>query len=625
MQKSKCYQQDKHYYVTLSTEDKMFSKIVELNRDYICSKLESLDFVRIDDLIENEALPQTYRNMIIAERDIWIFKERLKLSSSPFFQFGSSEADFFEYENFLKKSAVVPFGKVEEFIESLVKLRVNFLCRPRTTLRYFIFKESLTVSINEFLKYFAFFQDFECLYQRFYEHIATEINSGKSHISIYEFDNLIEEFDLSQLYELDADSFVTLISPMFDLFSIEDPDDGNRQVPAEALILFFDDKKLRHVASKIENSYKGKKVTIEQLLLLLEDALSPTTAAEFDVSEPINTWETDMPSAEPSLIDTTDESENYQVIADDFAAEDELSESNFADIDIDAIELQSEPEVDEVSELPIENVETYNEPLEDEQMPISESIEEFAIDDVEVPKDLTEDIAIDEELLYEQAAGDEEPFKADAIAEFEESSASLLPSVVEGEQAEGDGDPFEVESKITNNFIALLGVEPSDTAIELPDDLALQDETPVFECSGDLQSSLSNFVNQLLNSSNEQEETLPSEDVPQEAEPLLDYNDAEDNSPQRATFKSILGDDYSNLAEDVVEDMEKISDDSDHPEFPIFDMQEESPHNKEATDFNLDVMSSIKEYGQETIITDNKVSQDLYFSNLNESKEDEIR
>lgn len=711
------------------TEGKMFSKAVEQNKRFICERLDGLDFPYLDNLIECESISQIYRNMIIAERDIWVFKEKLKLSSNPFFRFSDKNTLCFEFESLLKKIAIVPFGDIGSFIESLVKLRLNFLSRPRTTLKYFIFKESLTVSIDEFLKYFAYFQDYEYLYQCFYDFIANEVSNGKSHISIYEFDNLIDKFDKNQLFELDAQSFASLVQPIFDFFNVGNDGSDNLKAPAEAFILFFDDKKLRYVAGKLEKSFKGREISQEQLLNVLSESLSPSgDISEFPIDAALpNIYDkqielTDEPSPELSADDFEANIETIEddaeIVEIDFAAEAETSVfdsiEELADVaeasEID--ELLEELDVDDIidensilnemaseDESIIENIEdllseeALTETIEDELLSEIEGLEDVDDKISDTQDEITEELEVlnieDFDLTdFEEASEIEEQPQIEVATE---DVSDFITDEVESIQPQKDeidcDEQLEIESRIADDFIALLDLDPSETKFELPSGLTLSKDTPDFDSEGDVFSNIINFVDKVLETGSSPAEAegnfeveAISEDTPDDivdvntfdfadeldeaqdeilADASIDEIEAvelganvaleeeedeaamldnfmktaeeEDDSGERVTFKSILGGQYDESLEDYdIDDFGDftigVSPQSDEDAIASIENFSESTENanEEIKDFNLNTIAAIKEYEKGINITDDKVDKDLYLLNLN-TEENEIR
>jgi len=254
----------------------MFEKIIEKNVELLLESLNDLPDMTINSLLLSNALPEVYKNMIVAERDIWIYKEKLKLKGNPFFHFPDKEnEDYVFVDEILRKYAIVPFDDLEQFIRSLVSLRLNYIIRPRTTLKYFIFKESLTVSPEEFIKYFGFFLDYEYLFRNFYDHIARADESGKRIFGIFEFDQLISKFDNTFLFDLNIDDLTELLSPIFQFFNPGYPEDINLCVPTDALILFFDDKNMKYVSSVLLSKFKGKTINKNELIDLFNSTLQP--------------------------------------------------------------------------------------------------------------------------------------------------------------------------------------------------------------------------------------------------------------------------------------------------------------------------------------------------------------
>ncbi len=301
----------------------MFDVVIEKNVNSILSKIKSLNDFGLDCLIDNPHIDDKYKNMFIAERDIWIYKEKLKLSANPFFDFsmGNRHRDI-EFDTYLKEVAKIPYNDLTGFIRSLVKLRLNFLCRPRTTLRFFIFKESLTLPHEEFLKYFAYFTDYDYLFQNFYDYIAAGAESGTNQISIYEFDNLIKKFDDIIVLDMDSKSFLDLLSPLFEFYSVGYPSDINLTAHSMALSLFFDDKNMKYVSALLQTKYLDKCISKSELISILGEILAEDNPENNEVLA------RETEAGEENFADTRNDSFDFEMLDDVVTTEDNYKEND---------------------------------------------------------------------------------------------------------------------------------------------------------------------------------------------------------------------------------------------------------------------------------------------------------
>lgn len=545
-----------------------FSKSIIQNTEIICRAIENREFTLIDELLECPELPAVYKNMISAERDAWILREKLRLEANPCFNFKIRTNLCFEFENLLKNISVIPFGDFKSFIETFVKLRLNFLLRPRTTLKFFVFRESLTVSFEQLLKYLAYFSDYEYIYQGFYDYIAQQTEKNRDIITIYEFESLLEKIDNDFILNLDENEFINLLQPIFEFFTVNL--ETVPQAPSSAFIIFFTDKKLNYIAYLIENSFKNTNITQGELLDILKTNLmsiqteeltskiniaselatefEEEAAAEiFDVQEEIeentnnnffqeeieDVLNSDIDFKSPD-IDKFDTADNEEMlievgITEEFAQE-ETFESNLEDIIDEGNKLEAVFE--EAKETNYELNDTYEE-LVEEQIDAFEQGEfiqsndfqaEISSNEMEITtseNDLlgtnaTEDslISIDEDLMeyedisFSDAVKDiDEQIEMQPVAEIPEILQEEIQKLdqIEPNTEEQLQEIYDIERNIIQKACELIAGN-IETSVELPIEIENIEEFPVFENAGDLSSSLTNFLAKVMNEDTENSE-----------------------------------------------------------------------------------------------------------------------
>jgi len=494
-------------------EKTAFTKAIKQNIEIICNSLNISGKISIDELLDCPDLPDVYKTMITAERDLWIFKEKMRFEANPFFDFYSKTNLCFEFESLLKQISVVPFDNLHSFIESFVKLRLNFLCRPRTTLKYFIFRESMTISYDQFLKYLAYFSDYDYLYQNFYDFVAKETEQGKTTISIYEFENRLEHFDNTFVLNLDENELTNLLEPIFQFFS---DDTSLVKAPTDALIMFFLDKKLNYLAYLIETQHKNNEISRFELVELLRNNLMKVQTAELidnisdtksDVAEFVNEIADevyDSQQEQDNLLEEISQIDDTTPNEDDIFVQEELSE--FSDADISNLNSNLDAAFDNIIESEItENFDSEIQELNVEQTD-TQSSDEYVLLELmnenlddrtdlqlsELENDVTNDIDEHSSIYFDTEIFDEELQLIDTFIPEEENYEVI----------------YEAEKQIIQKAASLIAGD-EHFSVDLPIAIENVPELPSFEFKGDLSSSLSDFLNKLLETGSSQDISTP--------------------------------------------------------------------------------------------------------------------
>lgn len=665
-----------------------FTKAIEQNKEIICQTLNLDEPIRIDDILACPELSEAYKSMIAAERDVWVLREKLRLESSPAFDFRTHTNLCFEFETMLKQIAIVPFGDVRSFIENFVRLRLNFLCRPRTTLKHFIFRESLEISTEQFLKYLAYFTDYEYIYQGFYDLIAKESEKGNKTISLYKFEKALEHIDNTFILNLDEIEFISLVQPIFDFFSIDS--ETLKQAPSDAFILFFNDKKLNYVAYLIENEYGGKNISRDELLDLLKKHLLKIQTAELtetieqSVLEEITVPESSSEYLTPELSDNLTEQISYHEIIDEDIDQviEEITEDeiNLLNENLEeSFERKLENEFTELieetgQEQLLSDVSSYADDTQDiisnefikqdeqiisdfdsssteiiEQSDLVSSIElqqpEYQ-DQFEIASDISEQ---EESLSYDiilDNSESEQPFTVNAdemLNYFNEELTEIEKAVSE----ENNFDKvYEIEKQIIEKAAELIASEKPNLELDLPIDNVQITEIPSFEFKNDLSSSLANFLSKIIPSEKKDELTTPDDenlDVINNFSSEIEQTDTMNDISETELLNQFVS---SDLETNEISTLDKISAEIDNENISLDDLnttdvdfklddesgelvceQVDSDVEKFASEiynFNEELIENMKAKNKKAITSDEDIDPDLLLLNRKDT-EDEVR
>ena len=211
-------------------------------------------FIYLKDILEINDLHWAYKAYFNAEIDWLIYREQLSREEHLNFDFSSLDfVEIFEkFDPLLKQYARYERKDFINAINSAIKTRLNFLIRPRTALKWFIFRGEPTRSIFEIKLRLNYFADYSYLREGFLAWLEERnLNDDNDLLSILEFEKALEQIDNDSVFDLNPEQFAELLSPLFDLFS-EASEEGELTIPVEALILFFDDKQVLPVVAELE-------------------------------------------------------------------------------------------------------------------------------------------------------------------------------------------------------------------------------------------------------------------------------------------------------------------------------------------------------------------------------------
>ena len=214
-------------------------------------------YVPLQTILNNGAVHPAYRTFFGAEVSWWVHEERAIRSSNP--RFETSEPVFKELyaklDDALMRHARFDHEELSATIDAAVKTRLNFLCRPRTTLKWFVFRGEPTKPLNEVLLRLAYLHDHEYLtdgIRDWAEARRADSISSYEILSIVEFERIIEKVDNDAILDLSQDEFVELLAPLYEWFAEHNPELPPESIPTEAVIIFLDDKGAIPISQTLE-------------------------------------------------------------------------------------------------------------------------------------------------------------------------------------------------------------------------------------------------------------------------------------------------------------------------------------------------------------------------------------
>lgn len=340
----------------------MFEKEIDRLTARLTSIVQKQDnFVYLSDIISNEGLPLEYKNFMTAEVNWRIYREALKLGAHPGFDIQGPEFEsfFLALDNLYRKRARFIDSEYDKIAAAAVKIRMNMLIRPRTTLKWYVFRGEPTKTINEICKRLDYFTDYDYLldgYRKYIDKISLNCNSDKV-MSDEKFVSIIDKIDNDYISEKTASEFVKIVEPLFELFeSLE-----YTELPMEVFVLYFDDKKFGILAEKCENALSsGKKsCSREELVEIINSTIDEkfqsqdkpfskfTNQDNIDEALSFDIAKEDFSQTAPSDIDTTKDTIDTEDSEDfDLDGVDELVDND----DIESIDVDLTEEVSKLAD-----------------------------------------------------------------------------------------------------------------------------------------------------------------------------------------------------------------------------------------------------------------------------------
>lgn len=234
----------------------MFEKELERVRKHLRQHLATPHpYVSLQSVMSAEAVHPAFRTFFQAEVAWWVHEEQAIRTSNPRFETGHQEfRDLFrELDGLYARHARFDHEELNATIDAAAKTRLNYLCRPRTTLKWFVFRGEPTKPLQEILLRLNYLYDHRYLINGFEQWARTRGSDTPFEIlSVIEFERIVEKIDNDAILDLSQGEFVRLLEPMYEFFATYSPDLPVEAVPTEAVIIFLDDKGAVPISQSLE-------------------------------------------------------------------------------------------------------------------------------------------------------------------------------------------------------------------------------------------------------------------------------------------------------------------------------------------------------------------------------------
>lgn len=204
------------------------------------------EYLTINDLLDMQ-FDDYIIQFIQSEIECWIYEDRLLRQANKSFDFSGLDNDLVnnEVDNIYKKHVKISAIELKKLILNAVKLRANYLIKPKNCLIAFCFMNSTTSSQKELDLKLSYFIDYHYLINDLKLWLSTINLSTK--ILRFQFEQKITEIENANIQLLDGYGFFELIEVLWMFF-----ENQNNEIHSELLKLFFEDKNILELATKIK-------------------------------------------------------------------------------------------------------------------------------------------------------------------------------------------------------------------------------------------------------------------------------------------------------------------------------------------------------------------------------------
>ena len=236
----------------------MFEKELERARKSLLKELATTNpYVPLQTVVSNGGIHPSFRTFFGAEVAWWVHEERAIRTSNPRFDTADARLRelFAKLDEEYVRAARFDHEELTSIVDSAVKTRLNFLVRPRTTLKWFVFRGEPTKPMHEILLRLQFLSDHQYLTDGIRTWAQQRGATGAPSLeilSIIEFERIVEKIDNDAILDLSQDQFVRLLDPMFEFFAEYGSDFPPESLPTEAVIIFMDDKGAIPISQTLE-------------------------------------------------------------------------------------------------------------------------------------------------------------------------------------------------------------------------------------------------------------------------------------------------------------------------------------------------------------------------------------
>jgi hypothetical protein len=266
----------------------MFEKEIDRVRKQLKQRLDTRQpSIPLAAILANANIHPSYRAFFKAEAEWWLYEERALRASNPRFDTSAPELQSVlpKLDELYIATARFDHEELAATIDAAVKTRLNFLCRPRTTLKWFVYRGEPTKPLHEVLMRLNYLTDNAYLLDGIRQWASTRPAEASSYeiLSVIEFERIVEKIDNDAILDLSQDEFVRLLDGLYGFFYEADPNLPSEAVPTEAVLIFLDDKGAIPISQALERLLYREELrtlTRSKLIDVIDDVIASIPNAE---------------------------------------------------------------------------------------------------------------------------------------------------------------------------------------------------------------------------------------------------------------------------------------------------------------------------------------------------------
>lgn len=215
-------------------------------------------------------LPASIRRYFELEAEVWLADEKRRLVDAAHFRYDDDRvrAHFDAIIDIAPDYAVFERADFLALLDTAVKLQFNYACRPEWTLARYVFADTDHASADTILRAMSAFTDYT-----YFHSVLAEYFERRSVEFLHRdrYAELLALIDDELVRGADAPALANLAEPLFRLFS-PDGEPEHTRIPIDALVIFFDDKRLRLVVDRLDQERGVQKdLSLHGLAILLQE------------------------------------------------------------------------------------------------------------------------------------------------------------------------------------------------------------------------------------------------------------------------------------------------------------------------------------------------------------------
>lgn len=226
----------------------MFEREIQYITDFTLNKIRRLgSFFKLSDIAETSIHPALLQ-YISADLDYLIFLDRQRLLNKSLFDYSGREIQqhFSAISNEIKRNKLLPYEEIKKIVQQAVTFNVNFLLRPRWTMKRFVYDNEDFKNSEELQLLFNY-----CYYYAYYKHYILRFLE-KRNLTSLSLPDFSERINLLTK-ELLQEQFNPVISSSMDdvVAFISFGDAVKTKISLEMVEVFLVDRKLEHLGGTL--------------------------------------------------------------------------------------------------------------------------------------------------------------------------------------------------------------------------------------------------------------------------------------------------------------------------------------------------------------------------------------